>query len=200
MFTFRRKEMKEKKKEPSAFGWVLSQAGKHRSQYIKSVLFAVIGVCFSVAPFFVVSDIVKMLMEGSRDIRAFMSKCIIMAVFWRLRVLFHSLSTANSHVRTFRVLGEIRKKGTDKLARMPLGDVISYSSGALKNILVERIDSIETTLAHIVPEFTRNLLIPVVVLNIHLHHKREDGLCCHGDHSDRPAVLLRNDADQPGLL
>ena len=29
--------------------------------------------------------------------------------------------------------------------------------------LVERIDSIETTLAHIVPEFTANLLVPVVI-------------------------------------
>ena len=30
--------------------------------------------------------------------------------------------------------------------------------------MVERIDSIETTLAHIVPEFTSNLLAPIVIL------------------------------------
>ena len=30
--------------------------------------------------------------------------------------------------------------------------------------MVERIDSIETTLAHIVPEFTSNLLAPVIIL------------------------------------
>ena len=46
---------------------------------------------------------------------------------------------------------------------MPLGTVLTQSSGALKNTLVERIDSIETTLAHIVPEFTANLLVPVVI-------------------------------------
>lgn len=40
----------------------------------------------------------------------------------------------------------------------------TYSSGGLKNILVERIDSIEPTLAHVVPEFTSNLLGPVMVL------------------------------------
>ena len=39
------------------------------------------------------------------------------------------------------------------------------SSGTFKNILVERIDSIETTLAlYIVPEFTSNLLAPVIIL------------------------------------
>ena len=37
-------------------------------------------------------------------------------------------------------------------------------SGTFKNIMVERIDSIETTLAHIVPEFTSNLLAPIVIL------------------------------------
>jgi ATP-binding cassette subfamily B protein len=52
----------------------------------------------------------------------------------------------------------------EKLTRMPLGTVLEQSSGALKNTLIERIDSIETTLAHIVPEFTANLLIPVIIL------------------------------------
>ena len=47
---------------------------------------------------------------------------------------------------------------------MPLGYVKDTPSGTFKNIMVERIDSIETTLAHIVPEFTSNLLAPIVIL------------------------------------
>ena len=47
---------------------------------------------------------------------------------------------------------------------MPLGAVLAPSSGALKNTLIERIDSIETTLALIVPELTANLLILVIIL------------------------------------
>lgn len=46
---------------------------------------------------------------------------------------------------------------------MPLGAVLEQSSGALKNTLIERIDSIETTLAHILPEFTANLLVPIFI-------------------------------------
>lgn len=37
-------------------------------------------------------------------------------------------------------------------------------SGSLKNVLVERVDSIETTMAHIIPEFTSNLLVPLALL------------------------------------
>lgn len=47
---------------------------------------------------------------------------------------------------------------------MPLGNVISQPSGALKSTIVERIDSIETTLAHILPEFTTGIGAPIIII------------------------------------
>ena len=155
--------MDENRKSQSPIAWVLGQTGDHGGQYVLSVILAVIGVAFSVAPYFVVVGIVQGLMDGQQDFDFYLGKCLIMAALWLGRVLFHALSTATSHMATFAVLGEIRKRCTEKLARMPLGTVLSESSGALKNTLVERIDSIETTLAHIVPEFTANLLVPVII-------------------------------------
>ncbi len=155
--------MDENRKSQSPIAWVLGQTGNHGWQYVLSVILAVIGVAFSVAPYFVVVGIVQGLMEGRQDFSFYLTRCLIMAALWLGRVLFHSFSTAASHVATFAVLGEIRKRCTEKLARMPLGAVLTQSSGALKNTLVERIDSIETTLAHIVPEFTANLLVPVII-------------------------------------
>ena len=155
--------MDENRKSQSPIAWVLGQTGDHGGQYVLSVILAVIGVAFSVAPYFVVVGIVQGLMEGRQDFSFYLTRCLIMAVLWLGRVLFHAFSTAASHVATFAVLGEIRKRCTEKLARMPLGAVLTQSSGALKNTLVERIDSIETTLAHIVPEFTANLLVPVII-------------------------------------
>ena len=155
--------MDENRKSQSPIAWVLGQTGDHGGQYVLSVILAVIGVAFSVAPYFVVVGIVQGLMDGQQDFAFYLGKCLIMAALWLGRVLFHALSTATSHRATFAVLGEIRKRCTEKLARMPLGTVLIQSSGALKNTLVERIDSIETTLAHIVPEFTANLLVPVII-------------------------------------
>ena len=156
--------METGKQSESPIAWVLGQTGTHKGQYVLSVVLAIIGVGFSVAPYFVVAGIVQKLMEGSRDLNFYLIRCLIIAGFWLGRILFHALSTATSHVATFTVLGEIRKRCMEKLTRMPLGAVIAESSGALKNTLIERIDSIETTLAHIVPEFTANLLVPVVIL------------------------------------
>ncbi len=156
--------MEKKQKAQSPIAWVLGQTGDHGGQYVLSVVLAIVGVAFSVAPYFVVIGIVRGLMSGQKELPFYLTRCLIMAALWLGRVLFHALSTATSHKATFAVLGEIRKRCMEKLARMPLGAVLEQSSGALKNTLIERIDSIETTLAHIVPEFTANLLIPVVIL------------------------------------
>ena len=156
--------MQKTKKTQSPMAWVLGQTGDHGGQYILSVALAIIGVAFSLAPYFVVIGVVQGLMDGVKDFPFYLSRCLIMAALWLGRVLFHALSTTTSHKATFAVLGEIRKRCMEKLTRLPLGTVLEQSSGALKNTLIERIDSIETTLAHIVPEFTANLLIPIIIL------------------------------------
>ena len=47
---------------------------------------------------------------------------------------------------------------------LPLGTVLDRSSGSYKNIIVERVDSIETTLAHLLPEMTANIVGALAVL------------------------------------
>ncbi len=56
------------------------------------------------------------------------------------------------------MLANTRVRLLDKLATLPLGTVLDRSSGSYKNIIVERVDSIETTLAHLLPEMTANIV------------------------------------------
>ena len=154
--------MKEKKR--SAFSWILEWAGQKRSAYVWSVVLATGSVIFKVIPYFMIADVVKMFLDGNREFKVYLVKAVWIALSFILAELLHSLSTALSHKATFTVLANIRKACCEKLARVPLGYVKDTSSGTFKNILVERIDSIETTLAHIVPEFTSNLLAPVIIL------------------------------------
>ena len=147
------------KKEKGTFGWVFTFAGQKKSGYIASVILAVIGAAFQILPFFVMARVIGKLLAGNKDLAGYLIDCAVMAAFWLLRVLFHSLSTAQSHKATFAVLGNIRKQGLAKLAKMPLGDVQAKGSGELKNILVERVDSIEPTLAHVIPEMSSNAVV-----------------------------------------
>ena len=150
--------------EKSTLGWVFTFAGEKKSRYIASVFLAILGAVLQMLPFWVAAQVIGKLLAGNRDLRGYLVDCGVLAVCWLLRVLLHSLSTAQSHQATFAVLGSIRKQGLEKLARMPLGDVQGRGSGDLKNILVERVDSMEPTLAHVIPEMSSNAVVALATL------------------------------------
>ena len=152
------------KDKHGSFGWLLSQSGERKGRFIASVVLAAFSMLCGIAPYYFVAKIVTMLLDGEKSKNVYIMNCVIIAVLWLGHALFHALSTANSHLATFHTLAVIRKKALDKLAKMPLGDVINQSSGSLKSTIVERIDSIETTLAHILPEFTTGIGAPIIVL------------------------------------
>ncbi len=145
-------------------GWIFYFAGNKKGQYIVSVFFALLSVACCIAPYFIIARIVQQLLAGVRDWQLFLKECGITAAFWAGNVLFHAISTSLSHMATFNLLGNIRKGLCDKLTRLPLGTVLDMPSGSLKNIIIERIDSMETTLAHIVPEYTSNIILSVVLV------------------------------------
>ena len=152
-----------KQKEKSTVSWLTEFAEEKKKLYIASVITAIIGVACSIVPYIIIGDIVAKLIGGNRDWQFYLKDGILMTIFWVARVTFHGISTSCSHKATFHVLATIRKRLCDMLAKVPLGLVKDTPSGTLKNIMVERVDSIETTLAHILPEFTANLLAPLAV-------------------------------------
>ncbi|MCR5032174.1 MAG: ABC transporter ATP-binding protein/permease [Lachnospiraceae bacterium] len=153
-------------KKRSTLSWVLEFAGMNKSSYIFSILFAIISVIAGFVPYFYVAKIVKALIGGEQNLQFYLLQGGIISICWLVNKAFHSISTTLSHRATFGVLAEIRRRLTAKLSRMPLGDVLEDSSGTYKNIIVERVDSIETTLAHIIPELSSNALVPFGILAI----------------------------------
>ena len=148
----------------SAAGWLMYFAGKHKIMYSASVFTALLGVLCGLAPYFIMGTMVAELLRGNRNYPYYLAMCLWMLALWLCRVIFHEISTGLSHTATFSVLAEIRQELCDKLYRLPLGFVVERSSGELKSTIVERVDSIETALAHILPEFTANLAGPLCVV------------------------------------
>lgn len=150
-------------KKRGLLSWILEFAGRKKSYYLGSVLLAISGVAASFVPYLITADIVRNLLNGNKEPVYYLIRVILMAVLWVIRVILHNISTTLSHIATFTVLGGIRKQLCEKLSRIPLGSVLDDNSGSYKNIIVERVDSMETTLAHIIPEFTANILLPLVI-------------------------------------
>lgn len=150
-------------KKRGFFSWLFEFAGRKKAYFGGSVILAILGVAASFVPYLLMANIVEQLIAGNREWNFYLKQVLLMALFWLIRSTLHSVSTSLSHVATFTVLGGIRKQLCEKLSKIPLGSVLDDNSGSYKNIIVERVDSMETTLAHIVPEFTANILLPVVM-------------------------------------
>ena len=144
--------------------WLWEFAAPHKGGYIVSLACATLGVASAMAPYFCISQIVLGLLRGEASIRFYGFYCLLAAGFWALRYLLHGVSTTLSHKATFAVISEVRLKLTQKLTRLPMGYLLDTPSGRLKNILVERVDSIEPTLAHVVPEMGGNLLVSLATI------------------------------------
>ena len=143
----------------STISWVMEFAGMNKAAYIGSVLTAIVSVLAGFVPYLFVAKIVRALIE--RDMKFYLIQCGFITICWIVNKVFHAISTTMSHKATFGVLAEIRRRLTKKISKMPLGDVLEESSGSYKNIIIERVDSIETTLAHIIPEVISNCIVPI---------------------------------------
>ena len=152
------------KSKRSAASWLVELAKGRYGEYALSVLAALLGVACSLIPYFIIIRIITALVNGKAELSHCLTICAWMAAFWILRYVLHSLSTSLSHHATFYVLARTRTRLLDKLAALPLGTVLDRSSGSYKNIIVERVDSIETTLAHLLPEMTANIVGSLAVL------------------------------------
>lgn len=152
------------KKTKSTVASLSDFAGKHRKTYAISVALAVLGVAFAILPYFAVSNIIIALLSGQQDISYYFLQLAFVVVGFAGKTTLHNISTTLSHTATFAVISEVRRRIAEKMTRVPMGHVLDTPSGNIKNTMVEKVDSIEPTLAHVLPEMTSNILVPICII------------------------------------
>ncbi len=145
----------------SSIGLLLSFARPCRGLLLSSVGLAVVGVASGMVPYFAVAALVVQLCAGTATPGSLVVLAAIALLGQIGRVLFGAASTVLSHRAAFAILKGIRTDMAAKLSRMPLGSVLAMSSGSLKTLMVDTVEKMEVPLAHLIPELTSNLLIPV---------------------------------------
>ena len=149
-------------KQPLLRIWELGES--RHGELIRSVIMAVIGTLSGIVPYYAAAQIIVALLEGETNWNTYLLWCGIALGGYLMKTCFYNLALAVSHKATFAILKEIRIRILEKLPKMPLGTVIDTSSGRMKQIIVDQVESMETTLAHLLPEMTSNLLAPICIL------------------------------------
>ena len=141
-------------------------AAPHKGRYALSVALAIAGVACGFAPYAATAAMATALVGGVRDFAVYLGWCAIAAVGQVAKAWLMGKSTVVSHRATFAVLSEIRRALAKKLDRMPLGYVLETPSGKLKAPFVERTEQLEVPLAHVVPEVSANVIVPLAIIAI----------------------------------
>ena len=155
--------MKEEKKE-SPIGVLWGWGKPYHGKFIGSIILAALGVACQMVPYFCVAHIVTMMLSGEQNFSRYVTAGIIALCGYFGKVLFSCLSTTISHTATYYTLRDLRENITAKLARVPMGTILDTPSGQYKTTIVDRVEGMESTFAHLLPEMTANVLVPLVIV------------------------------------
>lgn len=146
--------------------WVkilFSFAAPCKGKMALSVFCAILSVAGGFIPFWAVYEILLAFINQNVTLNGVLIWCLVGAVGYLLRVACHGISTILAHISAYTILEGIRLKIADRLMKAPLGEVMGRRIGYLKNIIMDKVEDLEPPLAHMIPELTSNLLLPVAI-------------------------------------
>lgn len=142
---------------------LLSFAGPCKGKMILSVFCAILSVGGGFVPFWAVYEILILFIDQTVTLRDIQFWCLVGVAGYLVRVVCFGASTILAHISAYTILEGLRLKIADRLMRAPLGEVMGRRIGYLKNIIMDKVEDIEPPLAHMIPELTSNLLLPLAI-------------------------------------
>lgn len=155
---------KQNKSKSSPFGMLWGWGKPYHGKFILSVILAVMGVACQMIPYFCVVNMIARMFAGENSFSAYLPACIAALGGYCGKVLFANLSTVISHSAAYYTLRDLREQVVAKMARVPMGTILDTPSGQYKSIIVDRIEGMEVPFAHLLPEMTSNLLVPLFII------------------------------------
>ncbi|WP_346842646.1 ABC transporter ATP-binding protein [Staphylococcus lugdunensis] len=134
-----------------------------KGKIVLSVLLSILSVFSGLVPYWAVYRIILYVVAGHKEIHNVLFYIGIALLAYVLQVIFFGCSTMLSHVTAYDILSTIRKRLAQKLMRLSLGVVEAKKIGELKSIMVDKVETIELPLAHIIPEVIGNLLLSLAI-------------------------------------
>lgn len=131
-----------------------------------SVILSIISVIGGLVPYYCIYRGADLYIRniGQVPMPEIIRWCILALVFYVVKIVCFSASTWISHIAAYHILEGLRLRLTDRFLKAPLGDVEGHSIGEIKSIMVEKIENMEPPLAHMIPEGSGHILLPVVSL------------------------------------
>ena len=161
------KQEKDKKKENQSASF-FQELGcfmkPYGSQYAVSIGISLLSVAAGIGSYAFAGAIASLLFSEEVLWNTVFTLVAGAVVCKLLYTVFLNISTWISHKAAYRTLRDIRMALSEKMLKLPMGYFETNGSGRLKTMMVDHVEGMEKTLAHMLPELTANLLGPLVCI------------------------------------
>ncbi|KNZ40238.1 ABC transporter ATP-binding protein [Acetobacterium bakii] len=149
------------------FKRILIYAEDQKKKMMLATMLLLLSVLAGVFPFVMVYQIITPLINGrtlaTGDILIRVGMVLFFLVF---QAVFMGIGLDLSHKAAYGTLKNIRISLQEKMEKLPLGVIEQKGTGRLKKLFVDDVDSLETLLAHAIPEGFANVMVPLVIYGI----------------------------------
>ena len=150
---FEKQQKPEKKRvEEGSMKKLISYAGKDKKHIISAIILLMFSTVCGIIPFFFLNNIIIDLIEKQFIWEESLPYILGIGGFLLAKILFYSAGLSLSHLGAFNILYNIRSIFSKKMTKHSMGHIMSEGTGKYKKSFVEDISSLETALAHMIPE------------------------------------------------
>lgn len=151
-----------KTKKQNFLACLLSYAREGKRKLVLSVFLSVISITAGLVPYYCFYRVICLFLGGEASASGIWKWSILALAAYVGKVLCFGLSTIASHYAAYHILEGLRNRVADRFLHAPLGEVAKHSIGEIKGIMVDKIEDIEPPLAHLVPEGSGHIVLPLV--------------------------------------
>lgn len=129
-----------------------------------SIVLSIISIVSGLMPYYCIYRGIDLYIRNMDQIpvQDIVKWCLLVLLFYVIKVISFSASTWISHIAAYHILEGLRLRLTDRFLKAPLGEVEGHSIGEIKSIMVEKIENMEPPIAHMIPEGSGHILLPVI--------------------------------------
>lgn len=141
---------------------LFAYAEGEKSRLLLSVVLSVLSVMLGLVPFYCMYRLICLMAAGTATAALAVKRCLLALAAYAAKVVLFGLSTGTSHAMAYTILEGLRLRLADRFLHAPLGNVENHTIGEIKTMMVDKIETLEPPLAHMIPEGAGHVVLPVV--------------------------------------
>ena len=154
----------ERKKNESPLRSILKFAKLEKKNLHLAIVLSVLSAALGILPYIAVAIVLRSALYRSLTVNVAIILTLVALAGYLLKGILYAKSTMCSHKAAYEIIRNIRCQIMEKMARVSMGTVQQKSSGEYKQLIIDDAERLEYPLAHVIPELTAAVLVPVFII------------------------------------